>query len=244
MSTDRPGVFARFFGLLRGWATGWVRTREERNPKAVYEQAIGERVQRYRSLKEAVAGILYMRNKLEAEIVERRAELAGTHEDIRRAVRRHDDEAGLALIAHKQMLMGDIERAQKEYEALRSEAEEAKGNLVRFREEIRSLEREKGRMLASLANARARRHMQEALDGISVDADVRALESVREHVAKLMTHRELDAELDQQGDLAARIHAIREEASSEAARRELDELKRELALHTLPAQTQPVPVAG
>ena len=36
--------------------------------RAVYEQAIDERTRQYRQLKEAVAGILYMRNKLEAEI--------------------------------------------------------------------------------------------------------------------------------------------------------------------------------
>ena len=244
MTTDRPGVFARFFGLLRGWATGWLRTREHRNPQAVYEEAISERVQQYRSLKEAVAGILYMRNKLEAELSERRAELARTQEDIRRAVRRNDDEAGLALITHKQMLVGDIERAEKEYQELCHEAEEAKANLVRFREEIRTLEREKGRMLASLANAKARRRMREALEGISVDADMRALESVREHVAKMVTHKELDGELDARGDLEARIRAIREEATSEAARRELDELKREMASRTIPASAQPVPVAG
>jgi len=244
MTTDRPGVFARFFGLLRGWAAGWVRTREQRNPQAVYEHAIGERVQQYRSLKEAVAGILYMRNKLEAELVEQQGELSRTRADIQRAVQRRDDEAGLALIAHKQVLLGGIDRAEQEYQALRSEAEEAKANLVRFREEIRALEREKGRTLASLANARVRRRMREALDGISVDADMRALESVREHVAKLVTHRELDTELDQPGDLESRIRAIRDEATSEAARRELEELKREMARYTLPAQAQPVPVSG
>ena len=48
----------------------WMRDREEDNPRAVYENAIQERVTQYRELKEAVAGILYMRNKLEAELEE------------------------------------------------------------------------------------------------------------------------------------------------------------------------------
>jgi phage shock protein A len=216
--------------------TGWVREREEDNPRAVYEAAIGERVKQYRELKEAVAGILYMRNKLEGELEERRAELSRTHEDIRRAVRRGDDEVAVTLIAHKQVLVGDIERAEKEYEGLRGEAEEAKGNLVRFREEIRALEREKGRIVATLANAHARRRMIEALEGISVDADMRALESVREHVARLQTEGSLDQELGGDYGLEARIRSIRQEASQEAARRELEELKRELRPLTLPAE--------
>ncbi|MDJ0789538.1 MAG: PspA/IM30 family protein [Myxococcota bacterium] len=233
----RPGVIARFFGLIGGLFTGWVKSREEENPAAVYENAISERVKQYRELKGAVAGILYMRNKLEAELADRRAELARTLEDIRRAVRGGDDQVGLALIAHKQLLLGDIERAEKEYDGLKVEAEEAKANLVRFREEIRALEREKGRILVTLANAKARRRVSEALEGISVDADMRALESVREHVARLQTEGRLDVELGEDMGLETRIKAIRQEASRDAAQRELDELKRQLNPAALPAET-------
>ena len=65
---EREGMFARFGSLLRGVFSGWVRGGENRNPEAVYEQAIEGRVRQYRQLKGAVAGILYMRGKLEAEI--------------------------------------------------------------------------------------------------------------------------------------------------------------------------------
>jgi phage shock protein A len=99
-------------------------------------------------------------------------------------------------------------------------------NLVRFREEIRGLMREKSRMLATLANAQARRRIQEALDGLSVDADMRALESVREHVARLSTEGNLERELGDPG-LRTRLRAIRDEAREEAARRELAELKQQ-----------------
>jgi phage shock protein A len=233
----RPGFLRRFFGLLRGGLTGWIRDREEENPRAVYEAAISERLAQYRELKGAVAGILYMRNKLEGELDERRAEMARTHEDIRRAVKRGDDEVGLALISHTQILVGDIERCEKEYEDLRANADEAKANLVRFREEIRALEREKGRVVATLANAEARKRMNDALEGISVDADVRALESVREHLAKLQTEGTLDQELGRDFGLSARIKAIREEASQDAARIELDEIKRKLNPVPLPAES-------
>jgi len=233
--------------LLRGMFAIWIRDSETQNPRAVYEQAIDERTRQYRQLKEAVAGILYMRNKLEAEITERRADIARTHDDIRRAVRRGQDDISLTLIAQKQSLMEELERAERELEGVRSEAEEAKVNLVRFREEIRGLVREKSRMLATLANAQARRRIQEALDGLSVDADMRALESVREHVARLSTEGSLERELGDPG-LRTRLRAIRDEAREEAARRELTEIKQQLlpepAAANVPLAEQQVPVAA
>jgi phage shock protein A len=197
---------SRLRSLIHGLFAGWVRDTERRNPRVVYEQAIEERTRQYRELKDAVAGILYMRNKLEAEIT---------------------DEMSLALISRKQNLMEDLERAERELDGVRAEAEEAKANLVRFREEIRSLVQEKGRMLATLANAQARRRLSEALDGLSVDAEMKALEGVREHIARLATEGSLDREL---GDpvLRTRVRAIRDEAREEAARRELLELKQQL----------------
>jgi len=226
--TRRPGLLARFAGLVRGTLTSWLRAREEGNPRAVYENAIAERVAQYRELKEAVAGILYMRNKLEGEIEETRVELARTHEDVRRALARADEELALGIVTRRQALTEDLAHAERELAGLREEAEEAKSNLVRFRDEIHALEREKGRALASLANARARRRIQETLSGLSVDADMRALEAVRSHVGRLGSEGTLDRELGASG-LDGRLRSIREESRKEAARHELDELKRDIA---------------
>jgi phage shock protein A len=237
--TQRAGIISRLCGLLRGGASSWMREREEQNPRAVYEHAIAERVNRYRELKQAVAGILFMRNKLEAEVGERRAELARTHDDIRNAVTRNDDEVGLALVQHKQLLVGEIERAEREWSGLAREAEEAKANLLRFREEIRVLERERGRTLAILANAHARRRLREAFDGVSLDADMQALESVRAHVAQLSSEGELERELGVSDDTSRRIRALRADGAQETARRELDALKQELLPRTLPALATP-----
>ena len=162
MSNRRPGLFARLHSLVRGFFSVWIRDREHESPQVVYEQAISERVRQYRELKNAVAGVLYMRTKLEGEIIERRAEIARMHDDVRRAVRSGRDEPALTLIQHKQTLFEELERAEQELEVVRGQAEEAKENLLRFREEIRSLVREKGHMLATLANAKARRRLQVA----------------------------------------------------------------------------------
>jgi phage shock protein A len=212
----------------------WLRDGERRNPAAVYEQAIEDRTRQYRDLKEAVAGILYMRNKLEAEIHERRIELARIEDDVRGGVARGQDDLSLTLIEHKQRLGEDLERAEHELDTVRREADEAKGNLLRFREELRSLTREKGRMLATLANAVARRKLSEAIEGLSVDADVRALDGVREQIARIATEGQLDRELAGADDaMRKRVRAIRDDARREAARRELDERKRALGERAL-----------
>jgi phage shock protein A len=217
----------RFAHLLRTTCGEWLRRCERRNPAAIYEQAIEDRSRQYRDLKEAVAGILYLRGKLDAEIHERRIEIARLADDALRAATRNEDDLSLALIETRHRLEGDLERAERELEAVRHEADEAKTNLVRFRAEIRSLTREKGRMLTTLANALARRRLSEAVEGLSVDADLRALDNVREQIARIATEGQVDRELAGADDgLRVRVRAIREDARRDAALRELAELKR------------------
>ncbi len=227
-------LFGRIRSLVRGLFSVWIRDRELESPEAVYEQAINGRVRQYRELKSAVAGILFMRGKLEAEILERRAEIARLHDEIKRALERGDEESCLALISHKQALFEDLERAEKELETVRTQADEAKSNLVQFREEIRSLVREKGRMLATLANAKARRRLQHAIEGLSVDAEMDALEGVREQIDRLGAEGDLDREI---GDpvVRGRMRSFRDDARKASARNELAELKRDGSSRVLPA---------
>jgi phage shock protein A len=238
----QPSMLARLRSLFRGFFGSWVRDREQQSPQVVYEQAISERVRQYRELKDAVAGILYMRNKLEGEIAERRVEIARLHDDVRRAVRRGEEESSLTLIAHKQALFEDLERAEQELDQVRVQGEEAKANLVRFREEIRALVREKGRMLATLANARARRRLQSAIEGLSIDAEMDALENVREHISRMVMESEVNKELGTEGDaFRMKLRGFRDEARRDSARAEFESLKQELEATTIPAQlSQPI----
>jgi phage shock protein A len=225
--------------LLRGIFSVWVRDRELESPEAVYEQAIRGRLKQYRELKDAVAGILYMRGKLDAEIAERRAEIARLHDETRRSLSRGDEEACLTLIADKQSLFEDLERAEIELGAVRVQADEAKANLVRFREEIRSLVREKGRMIATLANAKARRRLQAAMEGLSVEAEMDALEGVREQIERMGAESELDREIGGT-EVRGRLRGFRDQARRDAAKSELAELKRDMAARIIPAQNEPM----
>jgi len=234
-TTHRPqGLFARVSNLLQGWTAAWLRDHEGRNPRAVYEQAIRQRTRQYADLKQAVAGVLYMRNKIEAEIRERREHLAELHLDIERCVRRGNDDAALDLMTRRDHAAEDLARAENELDEIIAEAEQAKGNLGTFRAEIRSLEREKVRMLAMLANARARRRVQEALDGLSLDTEIKALDSVREQIARLRTEGNLERELTDD-KLHVRLRALRQDKRLEGAQLELAEIKARLAGTPAPA---------
>src|SRR5439155_26846304 len=136
-----------------------------------------------------------------------------------------DDGVALTLIGRRDLLGQSIERVSDELRQLTKEAEAAKTNLVAFHDEIARLREEKVRMLARLANARARLRLQEALSGLSPDADIRALEGVRDHINRLVTEAQLSRDLGDT-DLEPRLGRIREAEAESAARAQLDELKR------------------
>ena len=67
--------------------------------------------------------------------------------------------------------------------------------------------------------------LQETLNGFSPDADMRALEAVREHIERLVAEVQLSRELGD-ADLEQRLGDIRDAEASAAAQAQLDELKR------------------
>src|SRR6266446_864769 len=154
-------LVGRVWNLLRGLAARWVGRREQRHPDAVYVAAIGERVTQYAKLREAAAGIIYLRSKLAKEL----------------------------------------------------------------QREIARLREERVRMLARLASAKARLRFQTTLNGLSPDADIRALEEVRDHINRLVAETQVSRDLGDT-ELEKRLGRIREAEAESAARAQLDELKR------------------
>src|SRR6185369_14924818 len=111
-------------------------------------------------------------------------------------------------------------------------------NLIAFQEEIDRLRDERTRMLARLANAKARLRLHETLSGLSPEADIRALDEVRDHVNRLVT----EASLVRDGadpELAKRLGLIRDAEAERAARAQLDELKRARKPHLVPMVLDP-----
>ena len=82
-------------------------------------------------------------------------------------------------------------------------------------------------MLAAKANAEARIQIQETLDGLSTEADVKALDNVREGIQKLQAEADIGGEL-QDGSLDAKLAKIKEKAASSSAKQQLAEMKRQM----------------
>ncbi|TNE88380.1 MAG: PspA/IM30 family protein [Deltaproteobacteria bacterium] len=221
------GFFDRIANVWRGFLSLWVSDLEARNPEAVYEAAIDERVRKHRDLKKAVSGIVYLRNKLSNELEEKEAELREVMNQLPIAIEEGEDDVALVLIQKKDELTGQIEHLSAELAKVSDQAEEAKAGLLEFQSEIEKLKREKEEMLAKKANAEARISIQETLDGLSTEADIKALENVREQINKTQAEADIGSEI--QGDsLDAKLKKIRAKAQDSSARNQLEEMKRQM----------------
>ena len=95
-------------------------------------------------------------------------------------------------------------------------------------------------MLARLANAKARLRLHETLSGLSPDADIRALDAVRDHVNRLVAEVALVRE-GGDPELERRLGVIRDHEATAAARAQLDELKRTRRTGVAPMALAPAP---
>ena len=171
--------FERLANVWKGFFGLFIADVERNNPEAVYESAIEERIKKHKELKKAVSGIVYLRNKLQSELEQFERELAEVQVQIPIAVEEGEDDVAMVLIQRKDELTAKISSHQVELEKIAAQAEEAKSGLIAFQAEIEKLRREKEEMLAKKASAEARISIQETLDGLSTDADIKALENVR-----------------------------------------------------------------
>ena len=222
------GFFDRLSQIWKGFIGLWISDLESRNPEAVYEAAIEERINKHRDLKKAVSGIVYLRNKLQAELDAKTAELTEINAQIPVAIEEGEDEAALVLLEKKNELESSITSLTAELQKVRAQAEEAKSGLIQFQAEIEKLKREKTEMLAKRANAEARIKINETLNGLSTDADIKALENVRENIEKMEAEADISSEL-QGTSLDAKLKKIQAKTGNAAARNQLEQLKKEMA---------------
>ena len=90
--------------------------------------------------------------------------------------------------------------------------------------EIKKLQAERDTMLAKFQSAQARVKIQEQLDGLSVDEEVRALDNVRSHIKTTIAEANLGKELSE-SSLDARLDKLKSQVGDVQAKKQLDELK-------------------
>ncbi|MDX2167072.1 MAG: PspA/IM30 family protein [Deltaproteobacteria bacterium] len=221
---------SRLTMLARGWLGQWIRRRERRNPSAVYEAAISERLEQYAALRSAAAGMIYLRGKLADQRDAAAQRLGGLEAWLESALDRDDDGAALLALQRRDALRAELTRLDAELAELTRESEAAKQNLIAAGEDLARLREEKVRMLGRLANARARIRLRRKLHGTVPDADLRALESVREDIERQVQEVQLERELEIGGSDPLATAPEREAA----ARAALAELKRQRRGRLLP----------
>jgi phage shock protein A len=221
------GFFSRFANLWNGFWAKLLGDVERDNPEIVYQAAINERVNQYQKLMKAVSGIVYLRNKLEKDHEAKTKELADITAQIPVAIQQGEEQAALVLIERKNALTAELEYVKTELAKVSEQAEEAKGSLVTFQHEIEKLKAERDTMLARREHARARLKIQEQLSGLSTDADIRALDGVRESIHKLEAQADVATEVQGAG-MGQTLKKIKEATGNAAAKAELEEIKRQM----------------
>ncbi len=222
------GFFDRLSQVWKGFLNLWISDIENKNPEAVYEAAIEERIAKHRGLKKAVSGIVYLRNKISGELETKERELAEINLQIPIAVEQGEDEAALVLLEKQEELETQIAAARLELTKISQQAEESKRGLLQFQAEIGKLKREKVEMLARKANAQARIQIQDTLNGLSTDADIKALENVRETINKLQAEADVSGEI-RGASLEDRLANIRAQTVNAGAKAKLAQMKKQMA---------------
>jgi len=221
--------FGRLANLWNGFLSLFVQDLENKNPEAVYEAAINERVLQYQRLMKAVSNIVYLRNKLHKDLEEKTKQLQDIQKQLPIAVQEGDDEVSLVLIEKRNSLTSDIETIKGELEKVSKQAEDSKASLLAFQADIEKLKAEKEKMLVRRENALAQKKIAEQLSSLSVDSDIKALNNVREGIHKLEAEVDVSKEINS-NSLDTKLKTIKEKSASASAKQELEEMKKQMSI--------------
>ena len=218
------GFFKRLGNLWKGFLSIWISDVEKEHPEIAYENAINSMVEKYSKLKSATAAIIRRREDTSERFQRVTRELAQTEAELGVAMDTSQDDVALILLQKKNQLTADIGDLNAEMEGAQRDADSAKTSLMSVQAEIRKLQAERVSMLAKMQSAQARIKIQGQLDGLSVDAEVKSLENVREHIKNTIAEANLGKELSE-ASLDAKLQAVRSQVGEVQAKQQLAELK-------------------
>lgn len=218
------GFFARLSNLWKGFVSLWISDVEKEHPEIAYENAINSMVEKYSLLKKATAAIIRRREDISERLATQSKELAQVNADLNVAVETGQDDLAVVLIQKKNMLEKDVADLKADLDAAGKDAESAKSSLISVQNEIKKLKAEKETMVAKLESAQARMRIQEQLEGLSVDAEVQALDNVRTHIKTQVAQANLNKELGET-DLDSRLKSLRGQSGDVTAKQQLAEMK-------------------
>ena len=218
------GFLSRLGNLWRGFLSLWIADVEKAHPEIAYENAINSMVEKYTRLKTATANIIRRREELDTRFSQANREMAETEEQLAAALDTNQDDLSVVLIQKKNELSKLLADLRADLDLAQKDADSAKSSLLTVQAEIKKLQAERDSMLAKLQSAQARIKIQEQLDGLSVDDEVKALDNVRGHIKTTIAEANLGRELSE-SSLDSRLAALKNQAGDVQARAQLAELK-------------------
>jgi len=218
------GIISRLGNLWRGFLSLWISDIEKEHPEIAYENAINSMVEKYTRLKTATAAIIRRREDIDTRQKAGSDQLAQVEAQLTVAVETNQDDLAVVLIQKKNELLKELADLRIELESAQKDADSAKTSLLTVQAEIKKLKAERDTMLAKLQSAQARIKIQGQLDGLSVDADVQALDTVREHIRTTIAEANLGREMSE-SSLDSRLAALQTQAGDVQARQQLAEMK-------------------
>ncbi|HXU72797.1 MAG TPA: PspA/IM30 family protein [Polyangia bacterium] len=221
---EGAGFFARLSNLWKGFVSLWISDIEKEHPEIAYENAINSMIEKYSKLKKATAAIIRRREEVSERLTMQSKELAQVNADLSVAVETNQDDLAVVLIQKKNALEKEVADLKTDLDTAQKDADAAKSSLMTVQGEIKKLKAEKDNMLAKMASAQARIRINDQLEGLSVDAEVKALDNVREHIKNTIAQANLGAEL-KSTDLDQRLGALRAQSGDVTAKQQLAEMK-------------------
>jgi len=218
------GLFTRLGNLWKGFLSLWIADVEKEHPEIAYENAINSMVEKYSKLKAATAAIIRRREDTDVRFKQASKELAQTEAELAVAVETNQDDLAVILIQKKNQLTAELGELKGDLDVAQKDADSAKSSLLSVQSEIKKLKAERDTMLARMHSAQARLKIQEQLDGLSLDAEVKALDNVREHIKNTVAQANLGKELSE-SSLDSRLQSLKLQAGDVQAKQQLAELK-------------------
>jgi phage shock protein A len=170
--------------------------------------------------------LIRRRDELEDRFETKNRELKEIEAQLQVAVQNGDEEVGTLLVEKLEALQSEVADLNVEYDQARKDADDVKSALLRIQAERNKLVAEKDRMMAKLASADARIKVQEQLDGLSMDSDVKALDNVRTHIKNRVAAANLGKELSE-SSLDARLEKIKSQVGNVQAKSKFEELRKQ-----------------
>ena len=221
-------LFSRIHNLWTGFLSLWITDVEKNHPEIAYENAINSMIEKYTQLKRATASIIRRREELDEQFKQKSRELAQVTAELNTAVETNQQDLGLILVQKQKALSDQVGDLKADLDTAVKDADSAKASLLQVQADIKSLKAEKDRMLAKMASAQARIRIQNQLEGLSVDAEVKALDNVREHIKTTIAESNLGKEIAE-SDLDARLRALRSQTGDVTAKAEWERLRQAAA---------------